>query len=59
MDVDYLFVLVDGGKRWGVADIITDGVSRARTYRPKFKRIYAKRGFDALIKAIEKNTKKR
>lgn len=58
VDVNYFFVLVQGG-RWRVADIITDGVSRARTYRPKFKRIYAKRGFKALIKAIEKNTKRR
>lgn len=55
VDVDYHFVPVDGGKRWGTADIVTDGVSRARTYRPKFKRIFARSGFDALIKAILKN----
>ena len=56
VDVDYEFW--PGPKGYRVADIVTDGVSRARSYRPKFKRILKKRGFDALIKAIERNAKK-
>ena len=57
VDVDYEFVLTKKG--WRTGDIITDDISRARTYRPTFRRIYQKRGLDALIVAIEKNAKKR
>ena len=57
VDVDYEFQ--PGKKGYRVADIVTDGVSRSRSYRPKFKRILKKRGFDALIEAIERNAKKR
>ena len=56
VDVDYEFWPGEKGHR--VADIVTDGVSRARSYRPKFKRILNKRGFDALLKAIERNANK-
>ena len=57
VDVDYEFWPAPKGHR--VADIVTDGVSRARSYRPKFKSILKKRGFEALIKAIERNAKRR
>ena len=57
IDVDYEFWKGEKGHR--VADIVTDGVSRARSYRPKFKRILRTRGFDALIGAIERNAKRR
>ena len=57
VDVDYEFILTKKG--WRTGDIITDDISRARTYRPTFRRIYQKRGLDALIGAIEKNAKKR
>jgi ABC-type transporter MlaC component len=57
IDVDYEFW--KGEKGYRVADIVTDGVSRARSYRPKFKRILRDRGFDSLISAIERNAKRR
>jgi len=57
VDVDYEFW--PGSQGYRVADIVTDGVSRSRSYRPKFKSILKKRGFDALIKAIERNAKRR
>ena len=56
VDVDYDFRRVAAG--WRTSDIVTDGVSRARSYRPKFKRILKKRGFDALVAAIKKNAKR-
>lgn len=56
VDVDYDFWRV--GSLWRTADIITDGVSRARSYRPKFKRILVRHGLERLIKAIDKNAKK-
>lgn len=59
-DVDYAFVPAqrDGKAVWLIEDIVTDTVSRAHTYRPIFTRIYRERGFDALIEAIEKNSKR-
>ena len=57
VDVDYLFIKTAAG--WRTGDIVTDGVSRARTYRPKFRSIYRKKGLDALIAAIERNANKR
>lgn len=59
-DVDYAFVASRRGDEsvWLIEDIVTDTVSRAHTYRPIFTRIYRERGFDALIEAIEKNSKR-
>jgi len=57
VDVDYHFVLVDG--KHGVSDIVTDTVSRALSYRQKFKALHKKRGFEALVKRIEKNAAKK
>jgi ABC-type transporter MlaC component len=57
VDVDYVCQKVKAG--WRVADIVTDGVSRAQTYRPKFKRIFEKRGLGGLIKAILRNVNKK
>lgn len=60
VDVNYHFIPSDAKEpSWVVEDIETDGVSRARTYRNKFKRIYQQRGFDALVKRIEKNANKK
>ena len=53
VDVDYHFVLTKGRHR--VGDIVTDTVSRALSYRQKFKTLHRKRGFEALVKRIEKN----
>ncbi len=57
VDVDYHFVLT--GAKYGVRDIVTDTVSRALSYRKKFKLIYRKRGFEALVARIDKNANKR
>ena len=57
VDVDYHFALVKGA--FGVSDIVTDTVSRARSYRKKFQALYNKKGFDALVARIEKNAAKK
>ncbi|MGM0577512.1 MAG: MlaC/ttg2D family ABC transporter substrate-binding protein [Myxococcota bacterium] len=58
-DVDYLFVATKQDDRlvWKIEDIVTDTVSRALTYRPRFVRIYRERGFDTLVEAIERNVR--
>ena len=53
VDVDYHFVLTKG--EHAVGDIVTDTVSRALSYKQKFKNLNRKRGFEALVKRIEKN----
>lgn len=53
VDVDYTFVKAKGA--YGVTDIVTDTVSRARSYRKKFQALYKKKGFDALVARILKN----
>lgn len=59
VDVDYLFVpsRAAGQGGWAVADLDTDGVSRALSYRKSFTRILAQEGFEALLAAIDKNLK--
>ena len=45
--VAYVLHEVDG--RWQVRDIITDGVSIAKTYRFEFKKVLAKDGIDGIL----------
>jgi ABC-type transporter MlaC component len=61
VDVDYLFVpsKASGQGGWAVADLDTDGVSRALSYRKSFSRIYQQEGFEALLAAIDRNLKQK
>ena len=61
VDVDFSLVLLKsdaGHPVWRIDDIVTDTVSRAYTYRPKFRSIYARSGLDGLVKTIRQNARK-
>lgn len=49
--VDYVMHKVDG--TWQVRDIITDGVSLAKTYRYEFNKIAKAEGIDGIIRKLE------
>jgi phospholipid transport system substrate-binding protein len=55
-DVDYL--MVSSPKGWKAHDIIVDEVSMARNWRKQFKRILDEKGFDELVRRIEKKSKR-
>ncbi len=56
-DVVVAYVLHRQGGHWQVRDIITDGVSLAKTYRYEFKQIHAKDGIDGIIAKLEQKLK--
>jgi phospholipid transport system substrate-binding protein len=41
------------GDRWEVRDIITDGMSLAKTYRYEFNQIRKREGMDGIISKLE------
>jgi phospholipid transport system substrate-binding protein len=41
------------GKKWGVVDMVTDGVSLVSNYRSQFNKIITEEGFDALLKKMK------
>lgn len=49
--VDYVMHKIDGN--WQVRDIITDGVSLAKTYRYEFNKIAKDGGIDGIIRKLE------
>jgi ABC-type transporter MlaC component len=55
-DVDYL--MVASSKGWKAHDIVVDEVSMAMNWRRQFKRILDGKGFDELIRRIEKKSKR-
>ena len=51
VEVDYVMHEVDG--KWEVRDIITDGVSLAKTYRYEFNKLVKQGGIDTVIRKLE------
>jgi phospholipid transport system substrate-binding protein len=54
-EIDYLMERRKNG--WAAVDVITEGVSLADTYREQVAKLWAKRGFEGVIAALEKKRK--
>ncbi|MFB6249246.1 MAG: phospholipid-binding protein MlaC [Salinibacter sp.] len=52
-----VYILERGGDGWKAEDIVVDGVSTAEGYARSFQSVMRKRGFDALMTALEKKRK--
>jgi len=61
-DADSMFEVVlllrKKGNRWALCDVEVEDVSKARTYRTAFKRIFAKRGFGGVVNILRKSIAK-
>jgi ABC-type transporter MlaC component len=53
--IDY--VMEKDKRGWRAVDVITEGVSLTETYRDQVSRLMAKKGFDAVVTALEKKRK--
>ena len=61
-DADSMFEVVlllrKRGNRWALCDVEVEDVSKARTYRAAFKKIFAKKGFNGVVDALRKSIAK-
>ena len=56
-EVDIDFRLTQTEKRWLVVDVVLDGVSMRNNLRSKFYKVIAKKGFNELMRKMEKKLK--
>ena len=56
-EVDIDFRLTQTEKRWLVVDVVLDGVSMRNNLRSKFYKVITKKGFDELMRKMEKKLK--
>ena len=56
-EVDIDFRLTQTEEKWQVVDVILDGVSMRNNLRSKFYKVIAKKGFNELIRKMEKKLK--
>ena len=57
-DIEIDFVVKKRGGKMKVVDLYTERASLVRTYRAQFTRILRKKGFDELIRKMEKKLAK-
>jgi phospholipid transport system substrate-binding protein len=51
ISLDYRLILKDG--KWGVYDVVVDGVSLVRNYRSQFDRIIRRSSYNELVKTMQ------
>ncbi len=51
VEIDYVMHKVDG--KWHVRDIITEGVSLAKTYKYEFRKLHNEGGIDLILRRLE------
>jgi phospholipid transport system substrate-binding protein len=56
-EVDIDFRLTQTEERWLVVDVVLDGVSMRNNLRSKFYKVIAKKGFNELMRKMEKKLK--
>jgi len=56
-EVDIDFRLIQTEERWLVVDVVLDGVSMRNNLRSKFYKVIAKKGFNELMRKMEKKLK--
>ena len=57
-EVDVGFLLKERGNEWVLCDVYIDGVSKARALRSALRKIFKEKGFDGVVKTLQKNIRK-